>query len=277
MDDKYIEIQTALKSLDQSYDSSIDAISFAYEKIIENSPVKPFNAENRFSCSYRLWKSVPKQGLEDHWMYPACSTNDMFLVRPMDEEYGRSDYVNKMIDFVYRVKYTNKIFDYEMIKQHEVLWQKEGSAAIVFIQANTKLNSPNGLVDNLDLDPFIRETMMIHPYYGSTSIHELFKLLLEWQWGHLHGGSQEVMGQLSNEVLSELGLSVDDQSNLVLELLSLPDQQVFQYYKSESCNVNETCPEIPQRFLFWSCSMGLLGHMGIEWKELSQLCLDYLG
>ena len=55
---------------------------------------------NRFTCSHRLWKSIPKLGKENHWMYDTCTSDDDYIQVPMDEEYGRMDYLETGIEFI---------------------------------------------------------------------------------------------------------------------------------------------------------------------------------
>lgn len=248
------------------YEDPITAASDYVDRELELAFSHPYQ---RFCCSYRMWKSTPKLGKESHWMYDSCSSDETYMQIPMDEEYGRMDYLNTGVEFIQQ----NNIFG--VVSRHDTLYRQPGLAAIVYSEAHSEVPTENGY-RYVDVDSFVRKTMMIHPYYGSPSMHEFFKLLLEWQWAFLDGGSTEPMAEISNSFLSNLGLSVKSNNNLIQALMSLPDQQVAQYYKNGYCELNEDCPEVPLIFKFWSLSRGIMHVRNQEAQIVANHAFNYL-
>lgn len=252
-----------------SYGGYFEAASAYVDQMLELEFSHP---TTRFCCSYRVWKSVPKKGLENHWMYASCSSDDLYLQRPMDEEYGRQDYLNTGVSFIQE----NDIFG--VVSRHDNLYKSPGLASIVYSEAQPDVpsSSNTGEVKHIDVESFVRSTMMIHPYYGSPSMHELFRLLLEWQWAYLEGGSQEPMAETSHLLLKDLGITIKSKSNLIDALMALPDQQVSQFYKTGDCTLNEECPELPLIFKFWCVAKRLIHVKDDQASVLSNLCFNYL-
>ena len=225
---------------------------------------------NRFTCSHRLWKSIPKLGKENHWMYDTCTSDDDYIQVPMDEEYGRMDYLETGIEFIQE----NDIFG--VVSKHITLYKKPGLAALVYSEARNEIPVGDGSESRyIDVDSFVRRTMMIHPYYGSPSFHEAFKLLLEWQWAYYYADSIEPMAVTSNEFLLSLGLDVrrNGVDPVVSAFMTLPDQQVAQYFKTGTCSINEDLPECPLDVKSWLIGKGIIGLDDMRMMELSNLCI----
>lgn len=225
---------------------------------------------NRFTCSHRLWKSIPKLGKENHWMYDTCTSDDDYIQVPMDEEYGRMDYLETGIEFIQE----NDIFG--VVSKHITLYKKPGLAALVYSEARNEIPVGDGSESRyIDVDSFVRRTMMIHPYYGSPSFHEAFKLLLEWQWAYYYADSIEPMAVTSNEFLLSLGLDVrrNGVDPVVSAFMTLPDQQVAQYFKTGTCSINEDLPECPLDVKIWLIEKGIIGLDDMRMMELSNLCI----
>jgi len=211
---------------------------------------------------FRLQASVPKEEHTDHWMYPMCSATETHLNMTLDELYGREDYKTVVLD---------NIEDYlSMIQKYIPVFHEPGMAYILYIQLD------NSVVDCED-GGLIAQTSTIHPYAGSSTLHELFKLMLEWQWAYIHADSTEPAALKSNEVLTHLGLNVDDEDSneVVRDLMALPDQQVAQYFKTGTCSTNLDDPEMPLSFRLWAAENNLMEEPRPILAQLYKDCVSY--
>lgn len=213
----------------------------------------------RFQAGYRLWGSVPKEDYRDHWMYPLCSTTQMYMPIPIDELHGSGGFKSSVDT------HTGPDF-LAMIKKHITLYDYEGCAKIIFTQVDSVIGAG-----------FVPKGQMTHPYTAACSLHELFKLLLEWQWAVLYAENTETVGQIACEFLDHLGLHVDDvDSNpVVRDLMILPDMQVAQYIKTGECSLLETEPEMPLSFRLWAAENNIMQTPTPLLAQLYQDCVSY--
>lgn len=238
------------------------------ESVMENidpwMQVPISSPSGRFTCSYRVWKSIPKEGNEDHWMYDLCSSEDGYMPVPIDESYGTSGVHDAA------VKYTGAILP--TIIRHDNFYTVLGTATLIYTEVG---NTDFGTIEESSLSQYVREALMVHPYSGSPSVHEAIKLLLEWQWAYYNAESTEVMAIISNDFLTSLGLDVrrNGSDPVVSAFMTLPDQQVAQYFKSGTCSINEETPECPLDVKIWLIEKNVIKLDGNEIKELSNLCI----
>ena len=213
----------------------------------------------RFQAGYRLWASVPKEDYQDHWMYPLCSTTDMYMPIPIDELHGSGGFKSSVDT------HTGPDF-LPMIEKHITLYEYEGCAEIIFTQVDSVIGAG-----------FVPKGQMTHPYTAACSLHELFKLLLEWQWAVLHAENTVIVGQIACNFLDNLGLHVDDvESNpVVRDLMSLPDMQVAQYIKTGECTLLETEPEMPLSFRLWAAENSIMQAPTPLLADLYKACVSY--
>lgn len=232
--------------------SLIDFIPSMVKVIEDGDPV-------RFHGGYRLWGSVPKESYPDHWMYPLCSTTQTYMPIPLDELQGSEGFKSSVME------HTDSDF-LRMIEKHFTLFEYEGCAQIIFTQVDSDTGTG-----------FMHKGHMTHPYTAACSLHELFKLLLEWQWAVLHAENTETVGQVACDFLDHLGLHVDDQGSnpVVRDLMSLPDMQVAQYVKTGECSLVETEPEMPVSFRLWALENNLLEAPQPLLAQLYQDCVSY--
>lgn len=217
----------------------------------------------RFTCAYRLWNSVPKEGNEDHWMYDLCTSQDGYIVRPMDEFYGHSGVHDAAI------KYTGHIKEGLLLKvlRHDNFYVDLGVGSLIYTQV--------GGIDPSLLEEYARELLMVHPYSAGLSIHEAFKIFLEWQWAYYYAESTELMAVKSNEFLTGLGLDVrrDGVDPVVSAFMTLPDQQVAQYFKTGTASLNEETPECPLDVKMWLIEKNIMKLSEVDAKQLSDFCI----
>jgi len=216
----------------------------------------PDHKDGRFSSFVSFWKSKSFIEGESYWMAHSCfcenatllpnnspSLNDKFFPVLMEEYYNEENILNSLmwnkgIDNVKQNTQLMHSIDNEVMFIHVL-----GHSAIAYVHAESR--------------EFCEDRYLTHPYATSFSTHELFKLLLEWQWARRELGSSEPVAVLADEFLSIFGLDYSDSQNKVVsDLLNLPDQQVAQYIKTGSITVNELSPACPQSFHDWLASVG---------------------
>lgn len=207
----------------------------------------------RFRYGFRVWKSVPITEQPEHWMAPTCSSTDTHMNVPMDELYGRTEYKDILMDAGFLEKVVN----------HIVICNIPGRASIIY----------NELTPGSEY--LIKQFQMIHPY-AAPSLHEMFKLLLEWQWAYVYAESREPMAEVANELLNSLGLHIDQQNSLepVKSLMQLPDMQIAQYFKTGTCSLPEIAPLEPVEFKLWALKVGLFKFHKKEFADIYEICLQ---
>lgn len=213
----------------------------------------------RFRGGYRLWASMPRVDHPDHWMNALCSSTETHLPMTVDELYGREDFKSAMFG------HTGADF-LRMVEKHLTLFHQEGVAHILYTQVDSDVGG--GLLEKLHLT---------HPFVAAFSLHELFKLLLEWQWALVYADSTEPAAQLASDVLDYFGLHVDaaDSNKVVRDLMSLPDMYVAEYFKTGACSLNEVTPDMPLSFKMWVAKNGLMEAPQPLLAELYEYCVAY--
>lgn len=189
----------------------------------------------RFYGSFALWASEPKADNPGHWMTDLCSSSDTHLLKPIEELYGRMDTYDELQkhDFL------------DCVRAHITIFDKPGLAAILYNEATL---------------PAHKTLCSFHPYYNSPTLHEFFRLLLEWQWAHYFADNNEHMAVIATRVLEYFGLDVRNESTdpVVSFLMSLPDQQVFQYMKTGDAVQTPDEPLATDEFKMWALRKGIV-------------------
>ena len=123
----------------------------------------------------------------------------------------------------------------------------------------------------------IQKLQMTHPYTAACSLHEFFKLLLEWQWALLYADNDEPAAQLASDVLDHFELHVDevDSNEVVRDLMGLPDMQVAQYVKTGECALNQVTPEMPLSFKLWATTNQVMEEPRPILAQLYIDCVSY--
>lgn len=272
------KIAREIRVLDDEISHSISNIGLDQEIFYDSESIlnnidsfmhaSPSHPTHRFCCGFRLWKSVPKEGNEDHWMYSLCSAEETHFPAPIDESYGRKDFVEVGNNF------TNQEGILGLVKRHDVIYHDPGVALIIYSEAGSDVETVDGTI-SIDVEQFIRSAHMVHPYSASASIHEMFKLLLEWQWAFLYAESDEPMALIANDFLNNLNLHVDRDGTdpVVTSLMKLPDQQVAQYFKTGTCSLNDTAPECPIDFKVWLIEKNIVQLLDRNIKDLFDISI----
>jgi hypothetical protein len=206
------------------------------------------NTANRFNRAYQLWASGLK--IESHFMYETCTTRDSYMNYPISEEYGNNHFHSTL----------NGGGMFDTLAKHDNLIVVDGLFAITYTETTDK-----------DLFRNLRD---LHPFCVGHTIHELFKLMMEWQWAHDVLGSQEPMAALCNSALSHMGISYSDDSEVATGLMSLPDSFVAQYIKGEEMSVPINDPQQPTAFKLWLVDKGIMNFSRVEWANLYANCIN---
>jgi hypothetical protein len=253
--DKITEIEGTVYASLAAHGFDLD--SFASEDEIIDNMGSMFNLFTtpsvRFRYGFRVWKNIPIEEQPEHWMAPTCSSTDTHMNIPMDELYGRSEFRDILMNTGFL----------ERIVNHVVIYNIPGGASIIYNEL-----TPGS-------EHLIKQYQMIHPYPGAPSLHELFKLLLEWQWAYVYADSREPMAEVANEILTSLGLHIDQQTSVepVKSLMELPDMQVAQYFKTGTCSLPDTAPVEPTAFKLWAAKSGVLNINKKEFADIYEQCL----
>jgi hypothetical protein len=207
----------------------------------------------RFRYGFRVWKSIAISDQPDHWMAPTCSSTDTHMSIPVEELYGRSEFKDILMNAGFLEKIVN----------HVVLYNIPGGSSITYNEV-----TPGS-------EHLIKQYQMVHPYEGAPSLHELFKLLLEWQWAYKYADSREPMAEVANELLTSLGLDIDQKDSVepTKSLMLLPDMQVAQFFKTGTCSLPEVTPMEPVEFKLWVVKTGLFNIHKKEFADIYEICL----
>lgn len=206
------------------------------------------NTANRFNRAYQLWASVPK--LETHFMYDTCTARDTHMNCPISEEYN-TDKFRELLD-------GSGMFS--TLAKHDNLIVVDGVFAITYTETTDK-----------DLFRNLRD---LHPFCVGHTIHELFKLMFEWQWAHDVLDSREPMALLCNSTLNYLGLHYGDNNEVCENINSLPDSFVAQFIKGVDMAVPEMDPQQPPSFKLWLIDKGIMNFTRVEWANLYSHCVN---
>lgn len=241
-----------------------DFYQFSGDDLRSNSIIPSFS-DKRFYREIRFWKSEKRENYGYHWMQDKCTTRSDYFPMFMEEVYERHDLLTGYFDS-HGVAPAPEPNDnvLALVTNHNIILEITGIASIVYTGFTT--NNTVG-VDAYD---FTRHLLSSHPYCNSSTLHELFKILLEWQWAYVELESREPIAEAANSFLNVLGLNISDQSSneVVDALMSLPDQQLAQFIKTGECNLQENEPECPKEFLIWSKEIMDLINLSFNYKKL---------
>lgn len=168
-----------------------------------------------------------------HFMNLYSKDNPDYIEISVDELYGRKDFVNIFND----TNFLDEVYKYE------VLFCKNGQYSIVYMESeNTHL---------------LNSIKNIHPYFCAHTLHELIKLMLEWQWALKYTENTEPMADLCNKALIDMGIDVTKASQEPEKsILDMPDMYISQYIKSEELSMLDNDPSEPLEYKLWAINQG---------------------
>jgi hypothetical protein len=236
-----------------------------YSGEMANSSFIPSYETPRYRGTFRLWKSVSRNEKSNHWTSEVCTANQNYFAMFMEEYYGKKDLLENYISS--KKKEDNPVKNDNsralgFVAKHDVLIKIDGVGLLIYTEATSKHHQ------EIDIEEFIKNRLMVHPYCASPSVHEFFRLLLEWQWAYKFLESREIMATVANDFLTILGLNVDDETNEVVRcLLNIPDQQVAQYIKTGHAELNENPVDCPEIFYNWTKEIMDLINLSYDYRK----------
>lgn len=215
------------------------------------------NNLNRLNYEFRVWISRFKDEEFDNSIKNMYIVDDKFSLLPVENLYGTDIFTMKL-------KNTAE--------------KNIGSEDIVLFTIRNNIlytnNKASITVSQFKSQSIHKDLMMIHPF-SSPSLHELLKLLMEWQWCFYNLHSNEPMSIISNDLLISLGLDVRNAGHdpIVDSIMSLPDQQVATFLKQGVSSIGSQSIKCPTLLKAWLIKRGILNILDVEISRLVHMCL----
>lgn len=186
--------------------------------------------------AYQLWlASTPDTSSE---LRDACSTRQ-YMIKPVENITHETRSIENLI-----FEYSNKvntdpdnIRKYASINMHEVVLDLSPLAIITYSECNP------------DATELFQKLFTIHPQCVSRTIHELFRLIIEWAYSYTHLSNMEPMAEICDKVLRVLQMPIDVRN----ELLEIRPQQVGKFIlgQTNALEEYEDYIESPPKFSKW--------------------------
>lgn len=172
--------------------------------------------ESKKNRTYHLWPLVNKNN--DSLYAEACSTND-YMIEPIDRiTHGNSELESILLSSKSIDSSEDGQVIYPKIKKHVPIVDVLPFARITYQEW-----------DDEDIFSF-EQAIKVHPQCAARTIHELFRLILEWSWSYSELANSEPMAKISYDVLNTLQIP----QNVVDELLSQRPQAVARFITGDT-------------------------------------------
>jgi hypothetical protein len=199
----------------------------------------PERKYNEFS----LWKSVPKTSIGTY--ANACSANDYTLKSMEQVTHGTSSLDTTITSF------------------KGITGAAEAGRGVFTTVARHVMIAdiaPIALITYSEMDEIYIRTVgpqrlaEVHPQCGAHTVHELFRMIIEWAWAYTELGNDEPMAAVSHDVLRALQMPLNVRNDL-LEMV--PPQAVAKYIMGDSTALvrDLESPECPESFKYWLMSV----------------------
>ena len=199
----------------------------------------PERKYNEFS----LWKSVPKTSIGTY--ANACSANDYTLKSMEQVTHGTSSLDTTITSF------------------KGITGAAEAGRGVFTTVARHVMIAdiaPIALITYSEMDEIYIRTVgpqrlaEVHPQCGAHTVHELFRMIIEWAWAYTELGNNEPMAAVSHDVLRALQMPLNVRNDL-LEMV--PPQAVAKYIMGDSTALvrDLESPECPESFKYWLMSV----------------------
>lgn len=199
---------------------------------IEYMPERKYN-------EFSLWKSVPKTSVGTY--ANACSANDYTLKSMEQVTHGTSSLDSTLTSFkgaTGAAEAGRGVFT--TVKRHVMI---ADIAPIVLITYSE--------MDEIYIDTVGAQRLAeIHPQCGAHTVHELFRMIIEWAWAYTELSNDEPMAVTCHNVLRALQMPLDVRNDL---LKIVPPQAVAKYIMGDSTALirDLESPECPESFKYW--------------------------
>ena len=208
------------------------------------------NFPHRYRRGITLWSKQMKTA--EHFMYDTCNTKEVYMDTPLEDQYEKHDYQRRLFKSGFLDAFQN----------HSVVIEKDDLFAITYTEST-------------DQDLIIDITT-IHPHCITHTVHEMFKVMLEWQWAYYELESREPMAAFCNNVLLHLGLDVRNVEHdpVVKSLMQLPDMYVAQFLAgNEIIRPAIVDPEEPLEFKLWASQKHMYDYKRDKCHDIYESCL----
>ena len=192
---------------------------------------------------FGLWKSVPKTSIGTY--ANACSANDYTLKSMEQVTHGTSS------------------LDATVTSFKGITGAEEAGRGVFTTVARHVMIAdiaPIALITYSEMDKIYVDTVgsqrlaEIHPQCGAHTVHELFRMIIEWAWAYTELGNDEPMAAVSHDVLRALQMPLNVRNDL-LEMV--PPQAVAKYIMGDNTALvrDLESPECPESFKYWLMSV----------------------
>jgi hypothetical protein len=203
---------------------------------IEHMPERKFN-------TFSVWKSVPRT---NSGVYSSICTANNYTLKSMEQ-----------------VTHGTVNMDTEITSFRGVTGsQEQGRGQFSFIARSCMVVdlAPIAFIVYSELDSIYVDTVgtqkgwEMHPQCRAHTIHELFRLIIEWAWAYTELGNDEPMAAVCHDILRSLQMPLNVRNDL---LETVPAQPVAKYIMNDSTALVKDLeePECPESFKYWIMSV----------------------
>jgi hypothetical protein len=183
---------------------------------------------------YRIWKPVPKES--GHFFSDACSTTN-FMTKSLEEvTHSTNELVERAQNIWAQLQALQK--ENQAVARYDVVLDLSPIAMVMYHE-----------VDSLLADGGIADHWQMHPQCAGRTIHELFRLIIEWAWAYTELGNTEPTAEICHQILqaTQMPMSVRE------ELLALEPEAVGKYVLNDPTALEDGLedPEQPPLFKSW--------------------------
>lgn len=183
--------------------------------------------DNRLFRAFQVWKVEEKN--DNSTFNTACSTNE-YMIKTMQEATHGLTAVNELV--------SSNIYgkvEFPLISKHQVIIDLSPLAVITYSET----------ID----DTLVESVYKTHPQCTIKTIHELFRLIIEWAYSYTHLENAEPMAEISHRILQILQMPKDVRD----DLLAIRPQPVARYLLGDSDALIEydADVEMPESFKLW--------------------------
>lgn len=204
------------------------AINIKTGQAYDPYPVSVVPEPIRQQRGYSVWLTLPAD--DQHLMFQACTTKNYMTLPPKmiwDNSFP-------LIENYIKVNPDQAFPD---VVLHKIVIDSAPDFAIV-------LNIINSGAFNIS-----REDMVTHPHIIAPTVHELLRMIYEWEWAYIELGSREPAAELCHKVWAVLNPPED-----VIDIIKkLPDMAIARYISGDT-NAAEPLPydpPCPQEISLW--------------------------
>jgi len=189
--------------------------------------------ENRTIRSYALWNAIPK--VEGNMYAEVCSANN-FMMQSMQELNNNDEYMKQQIEYGRSMASSGK-YHGRMITMLDLC----PYAFIIYHESIPEYVEKVG-----------HNTWQKHPHIEARTIHELFRVIIEWDWAYTQLGNREPAAQMCNDIVRIL----DIPQEVINELMNMQPQAVSKFISNDETALQENSidPECPIEFKYWIMS-----------------------